>query len=39
MGKKIRTFCSSTLGVVKIAGVWRRSPLRLAFFFQKNNSF
>jgi len=39
MGNKIITFCSSTVCVGKIAGVWRRSPQCLAIFFSKKNAF
>jgi len=31
----IRTFCSSTVGVDKIAGVWGQSPQSLAIFKNK----
>jgi len=40
MGDKIRTFCSSTVGVGKIAGSESGAPRAwLFFYFQKNNAF
>jgi len=39
MGEKIWTFCSSTVGVGKIAGVWGRNPQSLVIFFFKKKIF
>jgi len=39
MGDKIRTFCSSTVGVGKITKVWGRSPQSLAIFSKKITHF
>jgi len=39
MGGKIRTFCSTTVGVGRIAEIWKRSPHSLAVFKKKTTYF